>query len=142
MLTGSDTDTRPQSAIGTALYTPTADGMEESVTLVAGYPEAVQPPIASLPALIGEVAAEHRLLSLSAQLSPGRSDLTVEPRWLGSPAPIGLAASRELGGGAPTPPDIPGYRIGDVWWYPLGDGRSATGWQRYEQLMRHLRPNT
>jgi hypothetical protein len=140
MVTGGGSETGPEALIGTVLYTPTSDGMEESVTLVAGYTEATPPPIASLPALIGEVAAEYRLLSLSAQLSPGRPDLTTEPRWLGSPAPIGLAVGRELGGGAPTPPDIPGYRIGDVWWYPLGDGRSAAGWQRYEQLMRHLRP--
>jgi Family of unknown function (DUF6177) len=140
LVTGGESETGPEAVIGTVMYTPTAEGIEESVTLVAGYPEGMRPPIDALPAVIGEVAAEHRLLSLSAQFSPGRADLTTEPRWLGRPAPVGLAASRELGGGAPTPPDIPGYRIGEVWWYPLGNGLSVANWQRYEQLMRHLRP--
>lgn len=140
MVTGGESGTGPRAVLGTVLYTPTAAGREEQVTLVAGYSEPVPPPVAALPSAIGEVTARHRLLSLSAQLSPGRPDLTVEPRWLGAPAPIGLAADREYGGGAPTPPDLPGYPIGSVWWYPLGDGRSAAGLQRYQRLTSHLRP--
>ncbi|MCW2939507.1 MAG: hypothetical protein JWN00_2492 [Actinomycetia bacterium] len=131
----------PEMVAGTVQYSPVPGGVEESLTLVAGYPAAVQPDLAMLPGLIAGLAPEYRLLSLSAQLSPGRSDLTTEPRWAGSPAPIGLAVSVELGGGSPVPPQLPVRQLGAVWWYELGDGHSAEGWQRYQLLMRHLRPS-
>jgi len=139
---------RPKSAVadqplavqGTMLCAP--DGAEESVTLMAGYPPGVAPPLTTLPMLVSDIAERYMLLSLSAQLSPGRPDLTTEPRWSGSPSPVGLAIAAELGGGSQVPQDIPVRRTGPVWWYDLGDGRSAEGWQRYQRLMASLQPQS
>lgn len=131
---------RPTALHGIAVYSPIAGGFEESTTLVAGYPAVGQPPISWLPTLVGEIATEYRLLSLSAQLGPGPVDLTTEPRWVGSPAPLGLGVSAELGGGSAVPADIPSRQFGPIWWYDLGDGRSTDGWQRYHRLVSHLEP--
>jgi hypothetical protein len=131
-----------RAALGTMLLAPAQVGAEETVTLVVGYPPDDRPPVAALPTLIGVLAVEQRLLSLFAQLTPGRPDLTTEPRWVGSPAPIGMAVGGDMGRSAPG---IPGQQIGDLQsptlWYDLGDGRSQDGWQRYRQLMQHLRPS-
>ncbi|MBC6460523.1 hypothetical protein HKK72_21925 [Actinomadura sp. HBU206391] len=132
-----------RTMVGTMLLTSEQGGAEEAGTLVFGFSAADPPPVSNLSTLIGTVAAEHRLASLFAQLSPGRPDLTTEPRWMGAPAPIGMAVGAEMGMGS-APPGVPGRPIGDpgsaVMWFELGDGRSSEGWQRYEQLMRHLRP--
>jgi hypothetical protein len=114
-------------------------GWVESSTLVVGYEPDAEPPVAGLPDMVEAVAGDHELLFLSAQLSPGPADLTTEPRWSGSPAPIGLAAAAVVGGGTPVPPELPVRPLGKVWWYELGDGRSAEGWQRYRLLNRYLR---
>ncbi|HZB32167.1 MAG TPA: DUF6177 family protein [Streptosporangiaceae bacterium] len=131
-----------RAALGTMLLAPAQLGAEETVTLVVGYQPDDRPPVAALPTVIGVLAVEQRLLSLFAQLTPGRPDLTTEPRWVGSPAPIGMAVGGDMGRGAPG---IPGQQIGDLQsptlWYDLGDGRSQDGWQRYRQLMQHLRPS-
>jgi hypothetical protein len=132
-----------RAALGTMLLAPAhGGGVEETVTLVVGYPPDDRPPVAALPTHIGVLAVEQRLLSLFAQLTPGRPDLTTEPRWVGAPAPIGMAVGGDAGRLAPG---IPGQQIGDLQsptlWYDLGDGRSQDGWQRYRQLMQHLRPS-
>lgn len=133
-----------RTVLGTMLFSAGQGGMvEEAVTLAIGYPAADPPPVAALPTLIGAVAGEHRLASLFAQLSPGRADLTAEPRWAGPAAPIGMAVGAEMGI-ASGPAGIPGQQIGDPRapgiWFSLGDGRSPEGWQRYNLLMRHLSP--
>ncbi|HEY7487332.1 MAG TPA: DUF6177 family protein [Streptosporangiaceae bacterium] len=132
-----------RSALGTMLLTPAQAAVEETVTLVVGYPPDDRPPVAALPTLIGVLAVEQRLMSLFAQLTPGRPDLTTEPRWVGSPAPIGMAVGGEAGRRSAA--GIPGQQIGDMQsptlWYDLGDGRSQDGWQRYRQLMSQLRPS-
>ena len=126
-------------AVGTMLLSQPTESVEEAITLVAGYPDPQVAPIASLPTIIGALAAEYSLISCFAQLSPGLTDLTTAPRWVGPAAPIGLA----VGGSAPGPPGVPGQQIGDLrspaMWYPLGDGRQQGGWQRYEQLTGYLR---
>jgi hypothetical protein len=130
-----------RAALGTMLLSPADNGIEETVTLVVGYLPDDRPPIAALPTLIGVLAVEQRLMSLFAQMTPGRPDLTTEPRWLGAPAPIGMAVGGEAG--RSSPPGVPGQQIGDMQsptlWYDLGDGRSQDGWKRYQQLMRHLK---
>lgn len=130
-----------RAALGTMLLTPAASGVEETVTLVVGYPPDDRPPVAALPTLIGVLAVEQRLMSLFAQLTPGRPDLTTEPRWVGSPAPIGMAVGGAAG--RALVPGVPGQQIGDMQsptiWYDLGDGRSPEGWQRYQHLMQYLR---
>jgi hypothetical protein len=125
--------------VGTMLLSPAGDAAEEAVTLVVGYADPREVPVGSLSRVVGELAAEFPLVSCFVQLSPGLTDLTTEPRWVGPAAPIGLAVS----GVAPGPPGVPGQRIGDTrspaMWYPLGDGRQQEGWQRYEQLTGYLR---
>jgi hypothetical protein len=128
----------PASVLGTALYTPSGGGIEELLTLVAAYPSSVQPPIAWLPNLVGEVAGTCRLVSLSAQLVPGPLDLTTEPRWTGSPAPIGLAVAPELGGGTAAPAGVRTVQLGSISWYELGNGTATGDWERYHQLMALL----
>lgn len=125
-------------AAGTLLISQVGDAVEEAVTLVAGYADPREVPIASLPALAAGLAEGRRLITLFAQLGPGRADLTAVPRWLGPPGPIGMA----VGGSPPAPAGVPAQRVGDAAspavWFPLGDGRQQEGWQRYEQLSRHL----
>ncbi len=126
-------------AVGTMLLSQVGDAVEEAVTLVVGYADPQEAPVASLPSIVGALAVEYPLMSFFAQLSPGRPDLTTGPRWVGAAAPIGMAVS----GTAAGPPGIPAQQIADVrsptTWYSLGDGRQQDGWQRYEQLTSHLR---
>lgn len=126
-------------AVGTMLLSHVGDAIEEAVTLVIGYGEPHEAPVAALPTIVGALAVEYSLLSFFAQLSPGRTDLTTAPRWVGPAAPIGMAVR----GAAPGPPGIPAQQIGDMRaptsWYTLGDGRQQEGWQRYEQLTAYLR---
>jgi hypothetical protein len=125
--------------VGTMLLSQVDGAAEEAVTLVIGYTDPQEAPIASLPTVIGALAAEFPLISCFAQLSPGNTDLTTGPRWVGPAGPVGLAVS----GSAPGPPGIPGQQIGEMrsptMWYSLGDGRRQDGWQRYEQLTGYLR---
>ncbi|MFL6056758.1 MAG: DUF6177 family protein [Actinoallomurus sp.] len=125
-------------AVGTLLVSKAGEAVEEAVTIVVGYADAREVPVAALPTLLGGVAAGRHLISLFTQLSNGRADLTTVPRWLGPPGPIGMA----VGGSAPGPPGIPAQRIGDAQapavWYVLGDGRQQEGWRRYQQLTQHL----
>ncbi|GAA0369045.1 hypothetical protein GCM10010151_68720 [Actinoallomurus spadix] len=125
-------------AVGTMLVSKTGDAVEEAVTIVVGYADPRDVPAAALPGLLGGIAAGRHLISLFAQLGNGRADLTTVPRWLGPPAPIGMA----VGGMVSEVPGIPAQQIGDARspavWYVLGDGRQQEGWQRYEQLTRHL----
>jgi Family of unknown function (DUF6177) len=125
-------------AVGTLLVSKAGEAVEEAVTLVVGYADPREVPVDALPALLGGVASGRHLISLFTQLGNGRGDLTTVPRWLGPPAPIGMA----VGGSVPGPAGIPAQRIGDARspavWYVLGDGRQQEGWQRYEQLTRHL----
>lgn len=134
-----------------------AGAVQETVTLAVGYPAGSHPPLSDLPALIsllgaGQPAAgdsaysggahgagayaSSRLVSLLAQLNPGRPDLTVEPRWVGAPAPVGLAVA------GTAPADLQGQPIGTagatMTWFPLGDGKSQDGWKRYTALMGRL----
>jgi hypothetical protein len=128
--------------VGTMLLSQVGDAAEEAVTLVVGYGDPRDTPVAALPTIIGALAAEFPLISCFAQLSPGFTDLTTGPRWVGPAAPIGLAVR----GSAPGPPGVPGQRIGETgsptMWYSLGDGRQQEGWQRYEQLTGYLRVQT
>jgi hypothetical protein len=73
--------------------TPQADGGHlESATLFAGHADGKH-------LIAGVVAALPGLVSVGAEVRPGRSDLTVEPCWLGEPVQIDLG--RSLNGGPP-----------------------------------------
>lgn len=110
----------------------------ESVTLVLGRSADGARPELELPVLINAFEGRFPMDSLLVQLLPGRADLTFEPRWTGTPAPVGVAVA----GARAALPGIPAQQAGPttapMTCYTLGDGRSADGWQRYQQLLQHL----
>lgn len=129
-----------RTAAGTLRVSPAKDGgIAEAATIVIGNPPGVEPQLAALPALAGELTGEYAATSVFAQLGPGRADLTTEPCWIGAPAPIGLAVTPDLGG-LVVLPGVPAEQIDGAWWYALGDGHDQDGWHRYRDLMQHLRP--
>ncbi|WP_242613938.1 DUF6177 family protein [Actinomadura roseirufa] len=130
----------PRAAQAICDFTVTGGAAAEVTTVTVGYAPEDPPPLRHLPSLVGALAADQPVASLFVQLTPGRADLTTEPRWTGAPAPVALAVA-----GTVTGPDgIPGRQVGPprapMTLFPLGDGRSADGWQRHSLLMRHLQP--
>lgn len=113
-------------------------GVAEVSTVTVGYGPDDPPPLRHLGSLVGALAADQPVASLFVQLTPGRADLTTEPRWTGAPAPVALAVAGTVGG----PNGIPGQQVGPprqpLTMFPLGDGRSQDGWQRHSLLMQHL----
>ncbi|MFC6880054.1 MULTISPECIES: DUF6177 family protein [Actinomadura] len=113
-------------------------GVAEVSTVTVGYAPEDPPPLQHLPSLVGALAADQPVASLFVQLTPGRADLTTEPRWTGAAAPVALAVSGSVTG----PAGIPGQPVGPprapLTLFPLGDGRSPDGWQRHSALMQHL----
>ncbi|MWA07194.1 hypothetical protein F8568_044035 [Actinomadura sp. LD22] len=129
-------------AMATSDFTPLvppASGIAEMTTLTIGYTDDEDPPIPQLPSFIDLLSADHPLTALLAQLIPGRADLTTEPRWTGSSAPIGLASAGTYTG----PPGFSRKRLGPsdapITWFQLGDGYSPEYWQRHQDLLAHLR---
>ncbi|MFF0522922.1 DUF6177 family protein [Actinomadura nitritigenes] len=129
-------------AMATSDFSPLvspASGMAEMTTLTIGYTDDEDPPIPQLPSFIDLLSADHPLTALLAQLIPGRPDLTTEPRWTGSSAPIGLASAGAYTG----PPGFSRKRLGPrdapITWFQLGDGYSPEYWQRHQDLLTHLR---
>lgn len=118
---------------------PPTSGTAEMTTLTIGYTDDEDPPIPQLPSFIDLLSADHPLTALLAQLIPGRPDLTTEPRWVGSSAPIGLASAGAYTG----PPGFSRKRLGPpdapLTWFHLGDGYSPEYWQRHQDLLTHLR---
>ncbi|WP_346044914.1 DUF6177 family protein [Actinomadura chokoriensis] len=110
----------------------------ETSTVTVGYAPEDPPPLQHLPSLVGAFAADQPIASLFVQLTPGRADLTTEPRWTGAPAPVALAVAGTVTG----PQGIPGQQVGPprapLTFFPLGDGRTPDGWQRHSMLMQHL----
>ncbi|WP_131732350.1 DUF6177 family protein [Actinomadura formosensis] len=128
---------RPAQAI--CDYTAAEGGaVAEVSTVTVGYAPEDPPPLRHLPSLVGALAADQPIASLFVQLTPGRADLTTEPRWTGAAAPVALAVAGTVTG----PHAIPGQPVGParapLTFFPLGDGRSPDGWQRHSLLMQHL----
>lgn len=113
-------------------------GRTESTTVTVGFTPDDAPPVRHVPTLLNALAAENPVASLLVQLSPGRPDVTFEPRWAGRSAPLGLAVEGVRTG----PSDIPGQPCGapgaPVTWFALGDGRTPDAWHRHQALLRHL----
>lgn len=117
----------------------TADGaVAEVSTVTVGYAADDPPPIQHLPSLLGALTAEQPVASLFVQLTPGRPDLTTEPRWTGAPAPVALAVAGVVAGPAGRPGQTVGSPNAPMTLFPLGDGRSPDGWQHHAALMQHL----
>jgi hypothetical protein len=129
-------------AVGTTRVSRAASGVDEAVTLVVGgaHPDA-------LPAVAEELAAAEPLVSLLAQVCPGRTDATWAPRLSGLPVPVGMAvgpgevARLGLDHALATPVPV-AHPIGDqgrpAVWFHLGDGTSQAGWDRLTAVMRHV----
>ncbi|MFC5752131.1 DUF6177 family protein [Actinomadura rugatobispora] len=85
-----------------------------TTTLTVAYADT--PPLERLPTLLTTLYATHPFQSLLVHVGNGRPDLTTEPRWIGTPTPVGLALGRS-----------------PISWFPLTD------WPSYQQLLQRLR---
>ncbi|WP_026341619.1 DUF6177 family protein [Actinomadura atramentaria] len=112
--------------------------VEESTTVTVGYAPQDPPPLQHLGSLIAAMAADQPLTSMSVQLTPGRADLTSEPRWMGAAAPVAMAVAGNVAGPAGIPAQQVGPARAPMTLFTVGDGRSADGWQRHQALVRHL----
>ncbi|GGO89382.1 hypothetical protein GCM10012280_32390 [Wenjunlia tyrosinilytica] len=135
-------------AIATARVIRTTRGVEEDVTLTVGLGPREAPPLGELPGIAHELVARYGLRSMLAQQRSARRDLTVPARMESPPVPVAFALGAEavadIGltrAGRPPLPDRPlelGAPRRPGFFYPLGDGSSASGWTGLERLMRHL----
>ena len=82
-----------RAALGTLRAERSRSGVTESISLGVGYDDA--PPIGVLPELVAAIAGDTDVVSLLAQVRPGRPDLASAPIWEGVAAPVGLAVGRE-----------------------------------------------
>ncbi|MEE1930947.1 DUF6177 family protein [Streptomyces sp. TRM 70351] len=132
-------------AVATLRVSRTTGGVEEDVTLTAGFPGGRGLPLDALPEAAGELVAGHGLVSLLAQRRAARADLAVPAALEGPPEPVAFAlGSAEVRGAGPAAarrPPLPHAPVrlgpaGDAgFYYPLGD----TGWAGLERLTAHLR---
>ncbi|GGV20034.1 hypothetical protein GCM10010182_47300 [Actinomadura cremea] len=128
----------PRAALAMCDFRSVEGGVAEVTTVTVGYSPEDPPPLQHLPSLVGALAADRPVASMFVQYTPGRADLTTEARWTGQTSPVALAVSGQMSG----PSGIPGQQVGPqrapLTFFPLGDGRSADGWQRHSMLMQHL----
>ncbi|MEV4743315.1 DUF6177 family protein [Streptomyces sp. NPDC049555] len=136
-------------AQGTLRVVRTADGVEEDLTVAVGFAAGEELPLAALQELAQELTARHGLRTMLSQVRHGRADLTAPPRLERPPMPYAfvLGAEEVHGVGrahaARTPLPTAPVRLGPAgrpgYYYVLGDGETAEGWEALEMLMRHLR---
>ncbi|MFD0686792.1 DUF6177 family protein [Actinomadura fibrosa] len=133
---------------GTVRVSRVTSGVKESITFAVALPGDAPPPLDALEALAARHAAEGTLLTMTAQWTPGRADLTYPARWLGRPDPLALAVGpsgvADTGLDHALAAEVPGRVIGPSAspgvWYGLADAEPGTGWTRLGGLMRHLAP--
>jgi hypothetical protein len=129
-------------AVGTTRVSRAASGVDETVTLVVGgaHPDA-------LPAVTEELAAREPLVSLLAEVCPGRADTTWAPRLAGLPVPVGMAVGPDevarLGLDHALAAPVPvAHPLGDpsrpAVWFHLGDGTTPAGWDRLTAVLHHV----
>ncbi|WP_026415330.1 DUF6177 family protein [Actinomadura oligospora] len=106
----------------------------ENTTITFAFALNAPQPHRHLPAILAAAATEVPFTSLLVHQSPGRPDLTVEPRWSGTSTPVGLAIT----GFRPPAPDFPSAAAGPITWYPLGDTTTPATWHHYHRLLHHL----
>ncbi|HEY8555812.1 MAG TPA: DUF6177 family protein, partial [Actinomycetes bacterium] len=101
----------------------------------------------TLPEAAEAVAERVALVSMLAQLRPGRADTTWEPRLRGLPVPVGMAVGPEevarLGLdhalSAPAPAARPlGHDRHPAVWFHLGDPTTPAGWEHLTAVLRHF----
>jgi Family of unknown function (DUF6177) len=129
-------------AVGTTRVSRAASGVDETVTLVVGgaHPDA-------LPAVAEELATGEPLVSLLAQLCPGRADTTWAARLSGLPVPVGMAVGPDevarLGLDHALAAPVPvAHPLGDqhrpAVWFHLGDATTPAGWERLAAVLQHV----
>jgi Family of unknown function (DUF6177) len=132
-------------AVGTVRVSRAASGVDEAVTLVVGHP--AQVPLETLPEAAEAVAGRAALVSMLAQVRPGRADTTWEPRLRGLPVPVGMAVGAEEVGrlgldramAAPAPAVRPlGEDRHPAVWFQLGDTTNPAGWEHLTAVLRHF----
>jgi hypothetical protein len=137
-------------SIGTLETRRTRSGLDETVTLAVAQPGLELPETHRIGEWIDEIADHFELVSATVLGAHGAADGTYEPRFLGLPCPIGVAAGNEAVRASSLADllNIEGVSravaIGPARspavWYPLGDGRTPSDWQRHANLMDKLIP--
>jgi hypothetical protein len=132
------------SAIATCRIVRTPAGVEEHITLAAGYAHDQAPPLHVLPELAETLSARHGLASMLTQLRTARADLTTPAHREASPVPVsytlGPEAVRALGRDhAESRSPIRPARLGPALHYSLGDGTDPAAWQLLKALNDYLK---
>jgi Family of unknown function (DUF6177) len=132
-------------AVGTLRVARAASGVDEAVTLVVGHPDRV--PLDTLPEAAEAAAGRAALISMLAQVRPGRADTTWEPRLRGLPVPVGMAVGpdevarlgldRALAAPAPAVRPL-GRDRPPALWLRLGDPTTPAGWEHLAAVLRHF----
>jgi hypothetical protein len=132
-------------AVGTVRVSRAAAGVDETVILVVGGPD--EAPLDALPEVAEALATGEPLVSMLAQVRPGRTDATWEPRLAGLPVPVGLAVGADevahLGLDHALAAPVPlARRVGPqdrpAVWFHLGDGTTPAGWDRLAAVLQHV----
>ncbi|WP_112468482.1 DUF6177 family protein [Streptomyces triticisoli] len=136
--------------LATVRVSRTKGGVEEDVTLAFGYGPGEEVPADAVPRAAEALATRHDLQSMLVQIRRARRDLSVPPRFEGPGVPyafvLGAEEVRALPGDRARrtplaqPPRELGPRTRPALYYAFpGDPSDLSGWQHFEQLMRHLR---
>ncbi|GHC77400.1 hypothetical protein GCM10007079_14560 [Nocardiopsis terrae] len=126
----------------------TETGIREHVQFTVGHRADEDPDLDALRPLVRELSDRDGLRSMTVRRAFGRADLLHPPRWAGVPVPVGLAVGAEgvtsVGRESALAAPVRGVPFGPpmtpVVWYRIGDGVEPDGWERFQALMRHLRP--
>ncbi|MEV5961374.1 DUF6177 family protein [Kribbella sp. NPDC051952] len=137
--------------VGTIEIRRTQSGVDETVTLSVAQPARDFPSTSEVGTLIDSVADDFTLISAMAIGAYGAADGTYTPRFVGVPAPIGVAAGHEAWRGRDlsdvlTIEGVPkalaiGPAQASALWYPLGDGHQPDDWEKYRMVMDKLVPS-
>ncbi|WP_159941636.1 MULTISPECIES: DUF6177 family protein [unclassified Nocardiopsis] len=133
---------------GTQRVSTVPDGVREGVTFAVGRPHGEEADLSALTGLVRALTANEGLRGMTVRRLLGRADLTYAPQWSGVPTPVGLAVGVEgvssMGRDRALSAPVRGVPIGPpmtpAFWYPIGDGTEPDGWDRFHDLMAHLRP--
>ncbi|WP_433327205.1 DUF6177 family protein [Spirillospora sp. CA-294931] len=118
--------------VGTIEVVRAVGGLEETVTCAVGY----EGDVPDLGELVEWVAGRFEVVSLTAQVLGGRSDLAVGP-LAGPPRPVGVAVGQA---GVQDLGDLEGARLvgapgRPVAWFEVGDGRSLEAWGPFLEVL-------
>ncbi|GAT80264.1 hypothetical protein STXM2123_965 [Streptomyces sp. F-3] len=136
--------------LATVRISRTKGGVEEDVTLAFGYGPGEEIPQDAVPRAAEVLATRHDLQSMLVQIRKARRDLSVPPHFEGPGVPYAFVLGAEEVRSLPSdrarrtplaqPPRELGPRTRPALYYPFpGDPSDLSGWQHFEQLMRHLK---